>query len=220
MARALRRLGKEACLVTDARCARGVGAASRALDSDLIVYIGEDASLFEKIESDLLVFIERPGRAADGCYYNMRGEDISETTAPLDGMALAAQEKGVPVLAVGDGGNEAGMGTLYEELLRLLPEYAKSLSVVRADVVLAVDVSNWGGYALSALLSARAGAWLGQTEAEERALFAALLEAGAVDGLSGRPELSADGFDLDVHVELVRKLMSLVDSTLLAGENG
>ena len=56
--------------------------------------------------ADLLIFLERPGRAGDGRYYNMRGRDISASVVPLDDLAAHALERGLPVIGIGDGGNE------------------------------------------------------------------------------------------------------------------
>src|SRR5918995_195414 len=55
------------------------------------------------------VAIERCGRSADGRPRNMRGVDVSPWTAPLDDLFLAGPWIR---LAVGDGGNEIGMGKL------------------------------------------------------------------------------------------------------------
>jgi hypothetical protein len=145
---------------------------------------------------DLLIFIERPGRAADGRYYNMKGEDIGDVVIPLDDLAEPAEGRGVPVLSIGDGGNEAGMGALYDSLLQILPGYARCISRVPSRVCLPVDVSNWGGYALAALLSSHYRRWLGACENEEATMLRALLDAGAVDGISGVADMSVDGISL------------------------
>ena len=88
------------------------------------------------------------------------------------------------------------MGTLYEPLSRLLPHYAPFLSRVPSTVCLPVDVSNWGGYALAALLSVPFGRWAGLDEGEEERMLAALRGRGAVDGVSGLGGCSVDGFAL------------------------
>ena len=116
---------------------------------------------------------------------------------PLDDLAVRALEHGLPVIGIGDGGNEAGMGALYEPLKRLLPEYARCLSRVPATVCLPVDVSNWGGTALAALLSAASGRWVGLSSSEEERALRAAVGAGAVDGTTGCRTLSVDGFSLE-----------------------
>jgi hypothetical protein len=195
LARALARFGKNAVLLTDGRNFDALKACSRAVDGPVAVRADDP----EKIRQDApLVFIERPGHAADGRYYNMKGADISAIAAPLDRAAAAALRRGLPVLAVGDGGNEAGMGPLRGALDALMPGYGKCLSTVPSTICLPADISNWGGYALAAVLSALSGRWEGLDEGEEAAMLKALLENGAVDGVSGVPGLTVDGVPLPV----------------------
>lgn len=200
LGRTIALMGKQVRLATDrynfsalASCSESIGG-----PSVLCLDAPDRSSL---AETDLLIFLERPGRAGDGCYYNMRGEDISSVIVPLDDLALMAMTSGIPVLGIGDGGNEAGMGVLYKPLACLLPGYASFLSRVPSTVCLPVDVSNWGGYALSALLSVPFGRWTGALEGEEERMLEALRGQGAVDGISGRCGCSVDGFALS---DLVR----------------
>jgi len=210
LARSLRRIGVWAKAVTDclnleplAACCDILG-----LDAPLCVRSPEEILSFEP---DVLVFVERLGAAVDGCYYNMRGEDITRWTANLDEAACLAMEKYIPVVAVGDGGNEAGMGCLEEELKRLMPNFARCLCRVRADVVIPVDVSNWGAYALSGLLSVRTGRWLGHGPDEEGAMIEGMIKRGAVDGLSCLPTASVDGMPLEVHQETVARIQEVCE---------
>ena len=195
LGRALAFLGKRVSLATDRHNLSALDACSGSVGGPSVLCLdGPDPATLEGF--DLLVFLERPGRAGDGRYYNMRGEDIGTVVVPLDDLALTAVGLGVPVLGIGDGGNEAGMGALYEPLVRLLPHYAPFLSRVPSTVCLPVDVSNWGGYALAALLSVPFGRWAGLNEGEEERMLAALRERGAVDGVSGLGGCSVDGFAL------------------------
>ena len=193
LARALMRLGKSVGLVTDRRNISSLNACCSVLGEFRLVAIDEPAV---EISSDLLIFVERPGRASDGRYYNMRGKDISSVIAPLDRYADMALSDGRYVIGIGDGGNEAGMGLLNKELIQLMPEYAPYLSQVSATVCLPSDTSNWGAYALSAALSRHSKLWLGVEPDEEAAMLSALSVAGAVDGVSGRSGLSVDGFPI------------------------
>lgn len=196
LGRALELLGRRVRLVTDSRSSLVLSACSTALGGPPVAAM--DRPHPDALEgADLLVFLERPGRAGDGRYYNMRGRDISASVVPLDDLAAHALERGLPVIGIGDGGNEAGMGALYEPLKRLIPEYARCLSRVPATVCLPADVSNWGGYALAALLSAASGRWVGLSPGEEGRILRAAVGAGAVDGTTGRSALSVDGFPLE-----------------------
>ena len=65
---------------------------------------------------EAIISIERPGQAADGGYYNMRGENISQNTACFDRFINQCQ---CPTIGIGDGGNEIGMGNVADALLEL-----------------------------------------------------------------------------------------------------
>jgi hypothetical protein len=208
LGRALVRLGKEVSLVTDALCAPALEACSTAVGGPPVRCAAAGPEVLAA-DPRALVFLERLGRSADGRYRNMRGEDISAITPPLDDAVPLAREAGIPVLAIGDGGNEAGMGALGEGLVRAVPGFAAALSVVAADVALPVDVSNWGGYGLAVLLSLRSGKRLGHLPGEEQTMLRALVAAGAVDGVTKRCELSVDGLSLREHCRLVWRLEDL-----------
>lgn len=196
LGRALTLVGRRVCLATDRYNFAALAACSGALGGDLEVLCWDVPDSPNLSEFDLLIFLERPGRAKDGRYYNMRGEDITSVVIPLDELAFKALDSKIPVLGIGDGGNEAGMGALYEPLVRTLPHYAPFLSCVPSTVCVPVDVSNWGGYALAALLSLVFGRWVGLDDGEEERMLTALQAEGAVDGVSGLCGRSVDGFAL------------------------
>jgi hypothetical protein len=202
-------------VVTDQWNVATVAACCSVMGLEEPVIAGGPAEIMA-LEPDLLIFIERLGHAGDGRYYNMRGEDISEWTSPLDGAADMAMERGIPVIAVGDGGNEAGMACLAPEKEDSLACFRECLSSVGATVALPVDVSNWGGYALACMLSIRHGCWLGHSPEEERAMIEAMVTAGAVDGVSGRKELSVDGLGVAEHMGVVGRIKGVFNK----GVNG
>lgn len=208
LARALIRLGKEAVIVTDRLNFSAVSACCRVIGADQ-PEVAEDACGVMALNPDLLVFIERLGSSRDGRYYNMMGDDISDFTPPLDAAADKAIAKGIPVLAVGDGGNEAGMACLMPEMASLLPGFRDCFSAVGATVAVPVDVSNWGGYALACMLSCRHGRWFGHSPEEERAMIEAMVEAGAVDGVSAKSEPSVDGLGVAEHMKVVERLKEI-----------
>jgi len=65
---------------------------------------------------ELFISIERPGSAADGRCYNMAGHDI---TARCGGAEPYLVKANCPTIAIGDGGNELGMGNVLESLASL-----------------------------------------------------------------------------------------------------
>ncbi|MDR1133705.1 MAG: DUF4392 domain-containing protein [Synergistaceae bacterium] len=207
LARALMRAGIETEIWTDARCLEALSACAESVSFPVDRVRGVSDEIGAAEQPNLLIYIERLGRAADGAYYDMRREDVSEVTPPLDGYALNGVSR---VIGIGDGGNEVGMGNFSEALRAMMPDYARCLSSVGADVCVPADVSNWGAYALAAALSREGGVWLGQTEAEERTMLEALASAGAVDGARKEKTLSVDGFDISKQIEVVSSLRSLL----------
>ena len=97
LGRALRQLGADVGYVTDAVTAPVLAATLAALGEpkDVTCYpAGPDAArdTLERMRPSHLVAIERPGRAQDGVYRNMRGDDVSAWNAPLDDLFLLAQK--------------------------------------------------------------------------------------------------------------------------------
>ena len=136
-----------ACRTTDAvvrALLEDVGPVEAADDAGRASKEGCEA-LRQKYSPDLVVAIERPGLTADGRLMSMRGEDLTGVAAALDPLMRAPL-----TVAVGDGGNEIGMGALapYLQAKDLIP----GVSVTRAAHLLLADVSNWGAYGLVAML--------------------------------------------------------------------
>jgi hypothetical protein len=202
-------MGQDVEMWTDSRCISPFKLCASELKCPRARVI--DASCFEGSERrpDLFIYIERVGRAADGAYYNMLSVDISRWTAPLDSYAIL---NNLPVIAIGDGGNEVGMGSLLGPLAALIPEYSRCLCVIASDICIPVDVSNWGAYALTAALSLSLGKWFGSSESEDLGMMDALLYSGAVDGVTGRKERSVDGLSEGVHLRIRSDLENLAST--------
>ena len=157
-----------------------------------------------------VISIERCGPSADGHPRNMRGVSVGDWTAPLDALF-----EGGPwtKLAVGDGGNEIGMGWLPAGLIaREVPHGATIACVTSCDHLVVAGVSNWGAYGIMAALAVVRPDWaptLGRFLSAERdlAVTRAVVErAGAVDGVTARREATVDGFGPDIHGPLVDEL--------------
>jgi hypothetical protein len=173
-------------------------------DIDRLIGIWQGAAVSHAVS------IERCGRAADGRPRNMRGVDISDWTAPLEDLFLAGPWTKI---AVGDGGNEIGMGQLPAALIaRSVPNGEKIACVVPCDHLIVAGVSNWGAYGLMAALAVLRADWYGMIApylTAERDLAVTRLivtKAGAVDGVTARPEATVDGFGPEVHGALIEKL--------------
>ncbi len=211
LALALVRIGVRCRLLTDEVCRaaceaalKGAGLADVPIDA-----VACDAPLDPVIDVwrtpgvDWMVAIERCGLSADGRPRNMRGEDLGAYTAPLDHVFTAGPWR---TIAIGDGGNEIGMGALPAGLVaREVPFGATIACVTPADFLVTAGVSHWGAYGLIAGLAVRDTGWR-QTlldcldPAIDRKILATLVEQGpAVDGVTLRQALTIDGLDLSVH---------------------
>ena len=160
-------------------------------------------ALRRKYAPDLVVAIERPGATADGRRLTMRGEDITGIAAALDSLMRAPLS-----VAVGDGGNEIGMGAIapYLQSKGLIP----GVSVTRADHLLLAEVSNWGAYGLVAMLDLVTGRDTLPDGAAEAGWIERLVAAGAVDGMSRSNIAMVDGHPLDVNAQMLASLREIV----------
>lgn len=148
-----------------------------------------------------VISIERPGLTADGHYYNMRGEDISPRCGVFDPFLTRAE---CPTIAIGDGGNEIGMGKIADAIAALDIRVA----ITGCDELLVADVSNWGAYGLLAFL----GRWSQRDllgEFSPLATLRYLSERGSVDGVTRENTLTEDGMAPTEGDAVIRELRRL-----------
>ncbi len=217
LAAALAACGVPARIAVDTPCAAAVRAAVGAAGGGVAVdEVGVDEGL-DRLIGDWrsagvshAVAIERCGRSADGRPRNMRGVDVSPWTAPLDDLFLAGPWIR---LAVGDGGNEIGMGKLPPGLIaRTVPNGEKIACVTSCDRLVVAGVSNWGAYGLMAALAVARPDWAARiatflTAERDLAVTRATVDkAGAVDGVTAQREATVDGFGPEIHGPLIDEL--------------
>ena len=106
----------------------------------------------------------------------------------LEGVLSAKPDQLQQVKGIGDGGNEIGMGNLMDGIARRLDRIP---CAVKADRLIIATVSNWGALGLCAALGRLPG------EAELLAAYALCPQTGLIDGITGEPILSEDGFPID-----------------------
>jgi D-glutamate cyclase len=161
------------------------------------------------------ISIERCGRSADGAPRNMRGEDIGSYTAPLDDLFSAGSWQ---TIAVGDGGNEIGMGALSRSLIGRHVAHGETIACVTpAQHLIVAGVSNWGAYALLGALAALRSEWRAPLLAcldeglDRRVLETVIAQGPAVDGVSLLPTPTVDNLDLATHHRVLRTIRMLVE---------
>jgi hypothetical protein len=217
LAAALAACGVPTRIAVDTPCAGAVRAAVDAAGGGVAVdEVGVDEDLdrligdWRRTGVSHAVAIERCGRSADGRPRNMRGVDVSPWTAPLDDLFLAGPWIR---LAVGDGGNEIGMGKLPSGLIaRTVPNGEKIACVTSCDQLVVAGVSNWGAYGLMAALAVARPDWAVKiatflTAERDLAVTRATVDkAGAVDGVTAQREATVDGFGPEIHGPLIDEL--------------
>ena len=157
--------------------------------------------VLDEVAPSALISIERCGLTADGHYRNMHGHDISAYNARLDHLFINQDR----TVAIGDGGNEIGMGNLAEQVTEV-PTLVKDPCVTKVNRLIISSVSNWGGYGLVASMSRLCGRNLLPSIEEEQDLLRKAVAAGCVDGMSGIVEHKVDGFTMDENSNALRAL--------------
>ncbi|HWW08248.1 glutamate cyclase domain-containing protein [Collimonas sp.] len=177
-------------------------------------------ALLEKLKPDAVVAIELPARNSEGVRRNMRGVDINPFNPPVDGLLLEAAKAGITTVGVGDGGNEAGMGGL--DGIPTALDGTEMKSAVPAQHQVTAWNSNLGGEAIAAAFLAKHGELDKlHTPEQQTAMIGAMLDAGAVDGVTrkkvagalsddGKTTTGVDGFSPMVHAAGLEMLKNVV----------
>jgi len=160
------------------------------------------------------VSLERPGKACDGHYHNMRGESIDDMITDSDLFLSEAKRFGAVTISIGDGGNEMGMGSFRDEVSEHVPCGDIICAMEGADFTLASGVSNWWGWGLAALLSLHVSKNLLPTTSEETELLHRVVLAGGVDGCTKENVDTVDNLPLDAHLAILQDVSELVSKLL------
>jgi D-glutamate cyclase len=223
LARGLAEIGIPSRLATDEPCrnACAVALATAGAAEVPVNAVAIGASLAPLIRSwraagiTHAISIERCGRSADGAPRNMRGQDISAYTAPLDELFAAGPWD---TIAVGDGGNEIGMGAVPRALIARHVEHGETIACVTpARHLIVAGVSHWGAYALLGALAVIRADWRSRLlqcldEALDRQILEKTLRDGpAVDGVSRVQAPTIDNFHLAFHHEKLRVIRTLAE---------
>lgn len=175
----------------------------------------EADEILSKLSPSAVIAIERVGRAADGRYHTMRGLDVTDLHMKVEPLFERAAGSGILTVGIGDGGNEVGMGNIREAVEEHVPNGKLIAAVSKVDALICSAVSNWGGYGLSAALTLLTGkAEALHSPEEEELMLRASVEAGAVDGITGRSEPSVDKLPLKVHVAMIKMMEGLLGEAI------
>ena len=157
----------------------------------------------------LLISVERCSPTASGKHLNMHGNDISDNTPRVEYLFM----KNIPSVGVGDGGNEICMGNFADSVKEdeHLPDEPATITCNHPVIA---SVSNWGAYGIVAALSLATNRNLLPSQKQEIKRLKHLVDAGIVDGTTGRQEYRVDGFTAEENTEVLQKLHTLVKNSL------
>lgn len=213
LAYALEKLNKETIIVTDNFSEALIRAGGESLQLKSDVYIVKEESIDEqsdeilsKYKPDHIIAIERPGRGKDNKSYSMYGEDISDYCPNTDMLFIKAKEKNIPTSAIGDGGNEVGMGKIKELVVKYVNKGELICAQVETDNLIVAGVSNWGAFGICAGLSILNKTSLMLDESEYEEMIEEVVKAGAVDGCTKKNVTTIDGLSYEENLAVFNKL--------------
>ncbi|MEM7120275.1 MAG: glutamate cyclase domain-containing protein [Pseudomonadota bacterium] len=179
--------------------------------------------MLDHIKPDLLFSTERVGRNEKGVYHNMSGRDYGMGRARVDLLFDEAIARGLPVVAVGDGGNEIGMARVRDAVVAHVPYGDRCqcgcgggiVAVTGADVLVSAACSNWGCTAIVAAMAARTGnARLLHTPEAEGRLLDCMVANGLINSTHGVVDDNVDGIARASHIAVAELCRSIVAPVL------
>lgn len=172
-------------------------------------------------DADLLIAIERPSVTSEGLYCTMRGYDISEFTSPIDqilfpkvGARNAPEFAQKSFIGIGDGGNEVGMGQVYEQVAKFVEHGKKIAAFTTCDHLITCDVSNWGAYAICfgiicCLSSQTMTEKLAITQTREEQLHREIAAKGFRDGINKELHCTVDGQPMERSMQIIDQMAGI-----------
>lgn len=171
-----------------------------------------------------VISIECPGANSKGVYHNSVGLDVTELEAKQDVLFKKLKKKGVLNIAIGDLGNELGMGTIKRHLKEYIPYAAKGacqcgcnggiIAEVSADNIITATVSDWGGYGLIAALAyLKKDMNIMHTKEMEKEALITASRSGMID-MYGDLIPAIDGCNLSMILSVVNLMRETVESAI------
>jgi len=179
----------------------------------------EAKRLIKEFRPKAIVAIERRGVSKNGVYHAWNGNDMAPYEGRVGRLFEECRKTGILTIGIGDGGNEIGMGNIYDTVRKVVPHgdscncptncgIADSTIV---DVSVVVSVSDWGAYGIEACLAAMKGKpdALHSGEDELR-MIRECVDAGGIDGPAKVPRPFIDALPAKTHAMIVEMLGEII----------
>ena len=160
-----------------------------------------------------VISVEAPGANEKGVYHNAGGKDVSILEAKSDALWNVLRARGVPSVAIGDLGNEIGMGLIADHIRTFVPYTAPGecacgcgggiLAASSTDCIITATCSDWGCYGLIAALAyLRRDMEIMHGEEMEAEVMRVAARSGMID-MTGSLLPGIDGFDTKMNAGIV-----------------
>ncbi len=161
-----------------------------------------------------VVSIECPGCNSKGVYHNATGVDVTAIEAKQDVLFEKLQKLGILNIAIGDLGNEIGLGSIAETLNTYIPK-GETIGVhTKTDNLITATVSDWGCYAMIAAMGfLLEDPELMHTKEMEQQVLTCASRCGMID-MYGWLTPAIDGFGLNIMLPIVELMGSMVKRAL------
>lgn len=180
--------------------------------------------ILKKATPKAIICNECPGANKKGEYHNAIGLTVTELEAKQDALFIKAQQMGILNIAIGDLGNELGMGTISETLEKYIP-YAREGAcncpcgggiavATKADNIITATVSDWGCYAMIAAIAyLKENIDIMQDDFLQKETIVCASRSGMID-MYGWLIPAVDGFGLEINLPIVSLMREMVKSAL------
>ena len=191
--------------------------------AEIIVFTKDSEKADEMAETillsgypDAVISVECPSANKNGVYHNAGGTDVSALESKTDVLFDKLVKAGVPNIAIGDLGNEIGMGTISDCIINKIPSDCHCCgkggitAETKADNIITATTSDWGCYALICMLAFMTD---NHEIMHDSSMQIKLMNIAARNGLidmDGEHIPAIDGFDAELTgliVDLMRKTM-------------
>ncbi len=185
-------------------------------------------NLLSLYEPKAVISIEAPGRNIVGVYHNASGLDISHMQARSDVLFAQAYRANIPTFAIGDLGNEMGLGKIASHIKKYIPYCAHApnentcacgcgkgiCAESGCEDLLTASVSDFGTYAVISAISFICGDLsLLHTPEDERRMLRVGVESGLVN-MDGTHTPAIDGYDEDTCANILFLMRQTVEMAL------
>lgn len=181
---------------------------------------GKEAKrLIKEFKPKAIVAIERRGVSKNGVYHSWDGYDMAPHEGRVGRLFEECRKAGILTIGIGDGGNEIGMGNIYDTVRKVVrygdncrcPTKCGIADSTVVDVCVAATISDWGAYGIEACLAAISGKGDAlHTGEDEIRMIRECVDAGGIDGPAKVPRPFIDALPAKTHAAVLDILGEII----------